>query len=97
MVARHERLIAKGGSRLDLDHCLEALVRKPGALPGATALEQARSAGKFTPVHDAWWRAACKAYGDPEGTRALISVLLHRHMAHEDVVAGIAAALRPAH
>lgn len=55
VVARHERLIAKGGSRLDLDHYLEALVRKPGALPGATALEQARSAGKFTPVHDAWW------------------------------------------
>lgn len=52
-VARHERLLAKGGTRLDLDHCLEALIRKPGALPGATALEQARAAGKFTPVHDA--------------------------------------------
>ncbi|MGW1887122.1 Mu transposase domain-containing protein [Streptomyces sp. NPDC001970] len=47
-VARHERLIAKGGCRLDLDHYLEALIRKPGAFPGATALEQARSAGKFT-------------------------------------------------
>ncbi len=52
-VARHERLIAKGGIRLDLDHYLEALVRKPGALPGATALDQARSASRFTPVHDA--------------------------------------------
>lgn len=94
-VARHERLIAKGGSRLELDHYLEALVRKPGALPGATALEQARSAGKFTPVHDAWWQAACKAHGDAEGTRTLISVLLlHRHMVHEHVVAGIATALR---
>ncbi|MFC7986361.1 hypothetical protein [Streptomyces sp. NPDC057336] len=39
-VARHERLIAKGGTRLELDHYLEALVRKPGALPGATALDQ---------------------------------------------------------
>lgn len=35
---------------------LEGLLRKPGALPGATALEQARFAGKFTPVHDAGWR-----------------------------------------
>jgi Mu transposase, C-terminal domain len=52
-VAWHERLMAKAGSRLDLDHYLEALVRKPGALPGATALEQARAAGRFTPVHDA--------------------------------------------
>lgn len=49
-VARHERLIAKGSCRLDLDHYLEALIRKPGAFPGATALEQARSVGKFTPV-----------------------------------------------
>ena len=27
-----------------LDHYLEALVRKPGAMPGATALEQVRAA-----------------------------------------------------
>lgn len=26
-------------------------------LSGATALDQARSAGRFTPVHDAWWAA----------------------------------------
>lgn len=45
-VARHERLSTQGGSRLVLDHYLEALVRKPGAFPGSTALEQARSAGK---------------------------------------------------
>jgi hypothetical protein len=32
-MARHERLMAKASSRLDLDHYLEALVRKPGALP----------------------------------------------------------------
>ncbi|WP_420845772.1 Mu transposase domain-containing protein, partial [Mycobacterium timonense] len=57
-VATHERLLTKGGSRLDLDHYLEALVRKPGALPGATALEQARTAGTFTTAHDAWWAAA---------------------------------------
>jgi hypothetical protein len=94
-VARHERLPGKSGARLDLDHYLEALVRKPGALPGSTALEQARAAGKFTPVHDAWWAAARKAHGDAAGTRALIEVLLlHRHMTHEHVVSGLAAALR---
>jgi hypothetical protein len=93
--ARHERLPGKSGVRLDLDHYLEALVRKPGALPGSTALAQARAAGKFTPVHDAWWAAARKAHGDAAGTRALIEVLLlHRHMAHEHIVAGLAAALQ---
>lgn len=94
-VARHERLIAKGGTRLDLDHYLEVLVRKPGALPGATALEQARSAGRFTPVHDAWWAAARKAHGERDGTRALIEVLLlSRHLPHEHLVAGLAVALK---
>ena len=81
-IARHERLATRGGFRLDLDHYLEALLRKPGALPGATALEQARAGGKFTPVHDAWWAAVRKAHGDAAGTRTLIEVLLlHRAMA----------------
>nr|WP_260476507.1 hypothetical protein [Streptomyces sp. WAC 06783] len=94
-VARHERLIAKGQARLDLDHYLEALVRKPGAFPGATALEQARSAGKFTPVHDAWWQAAKAAHGERDGSRALIEVLLvGRHVPHEHLVPGLASALR---
>ncbi|WP_329307598.1 hypothetical protein OG322_38485 [Streptomyces sp. NBC_01260] len=44
-VARHERLMAKGAVRLDLDHYLEVLVREPGAFRGSTALEQVRSAG----------------------------------------------------
>lgn len=95
LVASHERLLTKGGSRLDLDHYLEAFVRKPGALPGATALEQARRAGTFTAAHDAWWAAACKAHGDTDGTRALIEVLLlHRHTDHRHVIAGINAALQ---
>ncbi|MGA5764023.1 IS21 family transposase [Nonomuraea bangladeshensis] len=94
-VARHERLLAKAASRLELDHYLEVLIRKPGVLPGATVLEQARAAGKFTPVHDEWWAAACKAHGDAAGTRALIEVLLlTRHMAREHIVTGIVTAIR---
>ncbi|MEW2391047.1 hypothetical protein AB0933_22090 [Streptomyces venezuelae] len=68
-VARHERLITKGAVRLDLDHYLEVLIRKPGAFPGSTALEQTRSAGKFTPVQDAWWDQAKKLHGERDGTR----------------------------
>ncbi|MFD7836184.1 hypothetical protein [Streptomyces sp. NPDC059761] len=71
------------------------MIRKPGAFPGATTLEQARSAGKFTPVLDAWWAAAVKVHGDAAGTRALIEVLLlARHISHEHLVAGLAMALR---
>jgi Mu transposase-like protein len=93
-VARHERSTAKGGQVLLLDHYLEVLRRKPGALPGATALAQARAAGAFTNEHEAFWAAARKALGDAAGTRALIELLLlHRHVEHSDVLAGISAAL----
>jgi transposase len=93
-VARHERCVVKGGRVLVLDHYLEVLVRKPGALPGATALAQARTAGAFTAAHEAFWAAARKGLGDPDGTRALVEVLLlHRHLPHTAVVAGITAAL----
>jgi transposase len=93
-VARHERSAGKGGQILLLDHYLEVLQRKPGALPGATALARARAAGTFTAVHEAFWAAARKALGDTAGTRALIEVLLlHRHLAHTDVLAGVTAAL----
>jgi hypothetical protein len=93
-VARHQRAAARGAQSLDLDHYLEVLVRKPGALPGATALAQARTAGTFTAAHEAFWAAARKAHGDGGGTRALVEVLLlHRHHADAEVVAGITAAL----
>ena len=54
VVARHQRAAGKGVKVLDLDHYLEILLRKPGALPGATALAQARAAGVFTTTHDAF-------------------------------------------
>ncbi|MHB8451851.1 MAG: IS21 family transposase [Mycobacteriales bacterium] len=94
LVAEHERAAGKGGQVLELDHYLDILLRKPGALPGATALVQARAAGVFTAEHEALWAAARKQLGDRAGTRALIEVLLlHRHMDHADVLAGISAAL----
>ena len=48
VVARHERSAHKGAEVLVLDHFLEVLSRKPGALPGSVALAQARSGGGFT-------------------------------------------------
>jgi hypothetical protein len=93
-VARHPRLAAKGAGHLVLDHYLEALMRKPGAMPGSAALDQARSAGAFTAAHEALWSAARRAVGEPAATRELIEVLLlHRHMDDADVIAGIGAAL----
>jgi hypothetical protein len=95
VVARHERLTRRWHYRDDLDHYLEILKIKPGALAGSTALAQARAAGSFTTVHDAFWAAARTAHGDAAGTRALIEVLLlHRRMDHATVLAGISAVLQ---
>jgi hypothetical protein len=81
VVARHERAIGRHLEVLTLDHYLEVLRIKPGALPGATALAQARSAGAFTASHQAYWEAARAARGDAAGTRAMIEILLaHRSL-----------------
>ncbi len=58
VVARHPRSLHKGSEDLLLDHYLEILVRKPGALAGATALAAARACGAFTAAHQAFWDAA---------------------------------------
>lgn len=94
VVARHARS-PKGEENLVLDHYLEVLALKPGALPGATALARARAAGAFGPAHEAYWKEARRRRGDRDGTKLLIEVLLlHRTMAAEAVIAGIEAALK---
>ncbi len=95
-VATHPRAIGRGQEVLDLDHYLEVLLRKPGALAGATALAQAKAAKTFTVEHQRFWDSARAGSGsDGAGTKALIGVLLlHRTMSFEAVVAGIKAALQ---
>ncbi|MGI8721579.1 MAG: Mu transposase domain-containing protein [Geodermatophilaceae bacterium] len=82
LVAGHERAIGRYVEVLTLDHYLEVLKTKPGGLPGATALAQAKARGAFTPSHQSYWDAARRTRGDAAGTRALIEILLaHRTMA----------------
>ncbi|WP_295700657.1 IS21 family transposase [Lapillicoccus sp.] len=79
VVATHTRSLHKGSEDLILDHYLEVLTRKPGALAGATALASARAAGTFTTAHQRFWDGARKTLGDSAGTRALVGLLLlHR-------------------
>lgn len=95
VIARHPRLTARGQSHDNLDHYLEVLLAKPGALAGSTALATARDEGTFSPAHDAFWAAARATHGDRDGTRLLIEVLLlHRHLACEFVIAGITTTLQ---
>ena len=94
-IARHERSPRRGAEFLVLDHYLEVLARKPGALPGAVALAQARASGRFTAAHDRFWKRARRRLGDREGTRALVEVLLlHRHLPFISVHAALDAVER---
>jgi transposase len=94
VVARHVRSVHKGTEDLVLDHYLEILVRKPGALPGSTALAQARACGAFSAAHERFWTEARRKLGDGAGTRALIAVLLlQRRVAAAVVIEAIDAAL----
>jgi hypothetical protein len=87
VVAVHERAAGKHAEVLTLDHYLDVLKYKPGALPGATALAQARTAGAFTPSHQRYWDAARRARGDAGGTWALTEILLgHRTLPADALV-----------
>ena len=95
VVARHPRGIVKGSEVLTLDHYLEVLVAKPGAMRNATALARARAAGAFTDIHEQFWQIARRRLGERDGTKALIEVLLaHRILPAAAVTAGMTAALQ---
>ena len=90
VVGRHDRIFGRYLEALTLDHYLEVLVRKPGALPGATALAQAKAVGAFTPTHQRYWDATRRLMGDARGTRALVEVLLaHRTLPADDLAAAM--------
>jgi len=94
VVATHQRIAVKHGQSVQLDHYLEVLQTKPGALPGSTVLARARESGAFTSAHEAFWAASRRVNGDAEGARELIDVLLlHRSIEAGDIQAGITAAL----
>jgi transposase len=91
-VATHARLVAKGAESLILDHYLEVLRLKPGALLGATALARARASGAFSAEHERFWSVARRRLGDQAGTRALVEILLaHRTLPADAIRTALAA------
>ena len=75
-VARHERCYARHKKVLELEHYLDVLAKKPGALAGSTALEQCRAQGRWPASYDQFWDVLRQRQGKQEGTRAMIDVLL---------------------
>ncbi|MCA9566285.1 MAG: IS21 family transposase [Myxococcales bacterium] len=75
VVARHERLYGKHDDRLELDHYLELLKQKPGAMAGSVPLRQARDRACWPACYDALWSRMRRKHGESAGTREMVDVL----------------------
>ena len=76
VVARHQRLQERFGVSAQLDHYLELLKVKPGALARSLALAQEREQGRWPDCFDELWRAIEGKVGASEAARQIVDVLL---------------------
>lgn len=94
VIATHERLQGHHGESLQLDHYLELLRMRPAALARSRPLRQARDAGHWPDDYDRLWKEFRERYGDANGTRQLVEVLmLHREHAAEIVHVAVSLSL----
>jgi hypothetical protein len=74
-VAQHERSYQRSQQILDLEHYLEVLERKPGALRGSKPLAQWRAQGRWPDSYDQLWELMNEKHGRPSGTRSMVAVI----------------------
>jgi hypothetical protein len=74
-VGRHERCYERHKQVLDLEHYLDVLSRKPGALAGSRPLEQQRRSGLWPECFDKIWQALITRHGKQTGTRQMVDLL----------------------
>jgi len=95
-VARHERLHGRYRTRATLDHYLELLLRKPGALARSLPLSQERDRGHWPEAFDELWAALRARWGESEADKQMVDVLMlcreHRPATVELAVRGVLAA-----
>jgi transposase len=75
LVAQHERSYSRGRQILDLEHYLDVLERKPGALAGSTPLAQWREKGRWPKSYDRMLDALIERHGKLDGTREMVELL----------------------
>jgi transposase len=74
-VARHERCYGRGQQILNLEHYLDVLERKPGAMANSTPLAQWRQAGRWPECLDRMWKQLEERHGNSGGTREMITLV----------------------
>jgi hypothetical protein len=60
---------------LDLEHYLDVLEKKPGALAGSSPLRQWRERGRWPESFDRLWQSLQERHGKQVGTREMIELL----------------------
>jgi transposase len=76
LVARHERLAGRGQTAAQLDHYLELLARKPGAIARSLALRQERERGEWPRCFDLLWEGIAERVGTSEAARQMVDVAM---------------------
>jgi transposase len=76
LVATHPRLRGSGLRSARLDHYLELLEDKPGALEHSLALRQEREQGRWPGCFDELWALLKERLGASEAARQIVDVLL---------------------
>lgn len=74
-VATHQRCYGRYQGVMDLEHYLDVLEHKPGALAGSKPLEQWRKLGRWPASFDLLWHGLMQRYGKQGGTREMIGLL----------------------
>jgi transposase len=93
-VALHERCYGRQQEVLDLEHYLDVLGHKPGALAGSKPLAQWRQAGLWPLSYDRLWQVLNERHGRQKGTKELIELLqLGRTYGREKLRAAVEEAL----
>lgn len=93
-VARHERCHSRRQQVLDLEHYLDVLDRKPGAMAGSKPLEQWRRQGRWPACYDVFWERLVERQGRQAGTRSMVAVVgLGRTFGHARLAEAVASAV----
>jgi len=73
--ASHERCYGQGHQILNLEHYLDVLEKKPGAMANSTPLQQWRQAGRWPACLDRIWNQLEQRLGKSQGTREMITLV----------------------
>jgi transposase len=93
-VAQHERSYERAQQILDLEHYLEVLERKPGALRGSKPLAQWRAQGRWPESYDRLWELLNQRQGRQGGTRSMVALLhLGREFGYAKLEASVSQAM----